>query len=155
MNGKFNLRMDRIRAFISKIRTFFWFSKKGRGGLLPSPLVIVACLIYSSYILHNKLNKALQKTDWPFVSFWNKVTLFYFLSFEFIRFTTRCNSLSLIIICCHSLSFIVSRFHSLRHIAPLVVIRRHSLSLVVPFVFHAFWLDVPLVCLLINDQWWQ
>ena len=47
------------------------------------------------------------------------------------RCTTRCHSLSLVVILCHSLS--------------LVVIRCHSL-------YHSLSLDVPLVCLFINDQ---
>ena len=80
----------------------------------------------------------------------NKIPLFYLLSFAFIRFVTRCHSLSFTVTCCttplvvipchslyHSLSFVVSldalycRCHSLS----LVVIRCttccHSLSLVV------------------------
>ena len=63
------------------------------------------CGIYSSYILHNELNKILQEPDWPFVSFSN------LKSFCFT--------------CSHSLSLIA--------ICP-------SLSL-----------DVPLLCLSIND----
>ena len=84
----------------------------------------------------------------------HKITLFYLLSFVFIRFMTRCHSLSLIVIfsysllfaviCCHLLyhslwpviSFVVicctTRYHSLYHylsfVVPLVVIRYHSLS---------------------------
>ena len=41
----------------------------------------------------------------------------------------------------HSLSHVVFRCHSLYHLLSLVVIRYHSLSL-----------DVPLVCLFINDR---
>ena len=52
----------------------------------------------------------------------------------FICFTICCHSLSLIAICCHSLPFVV----------PLVVICCHSL-------YHSLSLDVPLVCLFIND----
>ena len=37
LNGKFNLRMDKIRAFFSKTRAFFYFQKKGRVGLASSP----------------------------------------------------------------------------------------------------------------------
>ena len=37
LNGKFNLRMDTIRAFFSKIRALFIIFKKGQGR--PSPLV--------------------------------------------------------------------------------------------------------------------
>ena len=54
------------------------------------------------------------------------------------------HSLSLVVIHCDLLSFVVTRYtncsHSLYHSLPLVVIRCHSLSL-----------DVPLVCLFIND----
>ena len=90
----------------------------------------------------------------------------------FIRCTTFCHSLSLIVICCHSLPLVVIRCHSLYHslsfVVPLVVIRCHSLSFVVTrcttrchslsFVVtrcttrcHSLSLDVPLVCLFIND----
>ena len=69
-------------------------------------------------------------------------------------FVTCCHSLSLVINLCHSLyhslslavtrchllSFVVTRCHSMYHSLSLVVIRCHSLSL-----------DVPLVCLFIND----
>ena len=54
----------------------------------------------------------------------HKITLFYLLSFVFIRFMTRCHSLSLIVIFSYSLSFVVTRCHLLYH----------SLSLVVSFV---------------------
>ena len=71
--------------------------------------------------------------------FKHKITLFYLLSFVFIRFITPCNSLLLTliflllaVICsfvftcsttrCHSL------YRSLSFIVPLVVIRYHSLS---------------------------
>ena len=49
------------------------------------------------------------------------------LSFVATRCAIRCHSLSLIFICCHSLSFLVTHCHSLS-------------------------LDVPLVCLYINDR---
>ena len=58
-----------------------------------------------------------------------------------IRCTTRCHSLSLVVIRCHLLSFVVTRCHSLPLVVPLAVIRCYSLSL-----------DVPLVCLFINDR---
>ena len=65
----------------------------------------------------------------------HKNTLFYLLSFVFIRFITRCHSLLLIVIFCYSLSFVVIRCHLLYHSLSLVVIccttRCHSLSLVV------------------------
>ena len=34
LNGKFNPKMSRIRAFLSKIRTLFSIFKKNKGGLL-------------------------------------------------------------------------------------------------------------------------
>ena len=62
------------------------------------------------------------------VSFWNLKSLL----FAFIRCTTRCHS------CYHSLSFVVIRCHSLSLVVPLVVTRCttrcHSLSFVVPLV---------------------
>ena len=81
--------------------------------------------------------------------------LYHTLSFVVTRcllFTTRCHSLyyslSLVVICrtsrCHSLSLVVIRCHSMYHSLSLVVtrctIRCHSLSL-----------DIPLGCLFIND----
>ena len=87
----------------------------------------------------------------------------------FIRCTTCCHSLSLIVICCDSLSFIVTRCHSLSlvlircttcchslcHSLLFVVTCCHSLSLVVPALVvtrcHSLSIDVPLVCLFIND----
>ena len=41
----------------------------------------------SSYILRKKLNKIIQEPDWSYL-----ITLFYLLSFIFIRFITRCYS---------------------------------------------------------------
>ena len=73
----------------------------------------------SSYILHRKLNKIIQEPD--------KITLFYLLSFVFIRFITRCHSLSLIIIFCYSLSFAVTRCHSLSFVVTCCTTRCHSL----------------------------
>ena len=69
----------------------------------------------------------------------HKVTLLYLLSFVFIRFITRCDSLSHIAIFCYLLSFTVIRcdllYHSLSLVVSLVVIRFttrcHSLSLVI------------------------
>ena len=55
----------------------------------------------------------------------HKITLFYLLSFVFIRFMTRCHSLSLIVIFCYSMSFLVTCFttrcHSLYHPLSFVV----------------------------------
>ena len=89
----------------------------------------------------------------------HKITLFYGLLFVFIRFITRRHSLSLIFVLCNSLSAVVIRCHLLHHSLSLVVIRcttlchslYHSLSVVVTR-FHLLSLDVPLVCLFINDR---
>ena len=101
----------------------------------------------------------------------HKITLFYLLSFIFIRFITRCHSLSLIVIFvtrCHSLSFVVSccttRRHSFNHSLSFVVVldvtRCHSLPFIVPLVVircHSLTFDVtrciPLVCLFTNDHY--
>ena len=103
--------------------------------------------------------------------FKHKATLFYLFSFEFIRFITRCHSLSLIAIFCYSLSFVVicctNRCHTLSPVVSLVVIRCitrcHSLSLVVircTTRFHSLSLVatrchsmLPLVCLFTNDHY--
>ena len=65
---------------------------------------------------------------------------------------THCHLLSLVVTCC------TTHCHSLSLVVPLVIIRchslYHSLSLVVPLVVircHSLPLDVPLVCLFIND----
>ena len=66
------------------------------------------------------------------------------VAFVVTRCTTRSHSLSFVVTrCttrCHSLSLVVIRCHLLYHSMSLVVIRCHLLSL-----------DVPLVCLFIND----
>ena len=106
-----------------------------------------------------------------------KIALFYLLSFVLIYCTTAYHSLSLIVICYHSLpsaatrrvslSFVVTQFmtccHSLWLVVTLVVIRCatlvvrcHSLSFVAPLVVircHSLSIDVPLICLFINDRW--
>ena len=68
-------------------------------------------------------------------------SLYHPLSF----LVTRCYSLLFLVTRCHSLSFVVTRCHSLYHsfslVVPLVVTRCHSLSL-----------NVPLVCLFINNR---
>ena len=85
--------------------------------------------------------------------FRHKAPLFYLFSFEFIRFITRCHSLSLNVIFCYSLSFVVtcctnrchSLYHSLSFVVSLDAIRCLSLSFVVPLVFircHSLPLDV-------------
>ena len=97
--------------------------------------------------------------------FKHKTTLFYLLSFAFIQFITRCHSLSFIVIFCYSLPFTVTRCHSLSFVLTCCTTRCHSLSLVVircaarcyslSFVVircHSLSLDVPLVCLFMNDR---
>ena len=65
---------------------------------------------------------------------------FSLLSFVFIRFITRRQSLSRIVIFCHSLSLAIRchllyhSFQSLSFVLPLVVIRCHSLSFVLLLV---------------------
>ena len=63
-----------------------------------------------------------------------KITLFYLLSLVFIRFITRCNSLSLIVIFCYSLSFVATRCHSLLFVVTRCHSLNHSLSFVIPSV---------------------
>ena len=43
MNGKFNPKMDTIKAFFPKSGQFFRLLEKGRRGLLPPPLVASLC----------------------------------------------------------------------------------------------------------------
>ena len=74
------------------------------------------------------------------VSFWNLKSI----SFTFIHFHLLYHLLSLVVIHCHSLSLVV----------PLVVTRCYSFSFVVICCttrYHSLSLDVPLVCLFIND----
>ena len=70
------------------------------------------------------------------------------LSFTFIRFRFMCYLLTfivpLVVIRCHSLSLIVIHCHSWTFVVPLVVTRCLSLYL-------SLSLDVPFVCLFIND----
>ena len=87
----------------------------------------------------------------------HKITLFYLLSFVFIRFMTRCHSLSVIVIFSYWLSFLVIRCHLLHHSLSLAVSfvviccttrchsLYHSLSFVLPLVvicYHSFSFDV-------------
>ena len=87
------------------------------------------------------------------------VTRCHSFSFVVTRCTTLCHLLLLVVIRCHSLSFVVTRLHSLSFVVPLVVTRCtthcHSWSLVVirsTTRCHSLSLDVPLVCLFINDR---
>ena len=119
-----------------------------------------------NYILHKNLSKIIQEPHWPFVAFWNLISLFYLLPFVFICCTTRCHSLPLIVICCQSLSFVVpfavtrctTRCHSLQHslslVTPLIVICCHSLHHSWSFFVtrcHSLPLDGSFVCLCINN----
>ena len=122
----------------------------------------------SSYILHRKLIKIIQEVDWPsrlaFCFFWNKKSLYFTFShsYSFV--------FSLAVIRYHSLLFFASRCHSLLAAVPLVVTRCHSLYHSMSFVvtrchllYHMFsfvvtcchWmsLNVPLVCLFINNHY--
>ena len=92
------------------------------------------CWIYSTYILHKKLNKILQESDWLFVLFCHLKSLYFICSHSFsfvvqlpvIRYHS-------FVICYHSLSFVVTRFiircHSLSFVVTRFIIRCHSLSL--------------------------
>ena len=137
---------------------------------IPSFINYLYLWIYSSYILHKKLNKILKEQDWHFVLFCDLKSLIvfaliyfhlfnHFLSFAITNFhflsliVIHCHLLLFVVICCHSichlLSFVVSRcttrchslYHSLSYVVTLIIIRCHSLSL-----------DVPLAYLFINDQ---
>ena len=46
LNGKFNLRMDKIWVFFSKIRAFFYFQRRARGAF---PFPPVARLIWKTF----------------------------------------------------------------------------------------------------------
>ena len=130
----------------------------------------LGCWICSSYILQEKLNKILLEPDWPFVSFWNlkPFNFIFSYSFSFVVPTlslavTHCHLLSLVVIHCYSLSFVFTRFITRCHSLSRVVIRCtsccHSLYHSLPFAAtccttrcYSFSLDVPLVCLFINDH---
>ena len=100
----------------------------------------LGCLVVGSSFIWKKEKLAGMVTRWHSLSLVVPlvVILYHSLSFFFIR----CHSLSLVVIrsLYHSLSFVVIRCHSLYHSLALDVIHCHSLSL-----------DVPLVCLFIND----
>ena len=106
---------------------------------------------------------------WVLVSALNSIGLLQRSSSRFKEFSLGClvvgssliwkkEKLAEMVTRCHSLSFVVplvvTRCHSLSLVVPLVVIRCHSLSFVVTRCTtrcHSLSLDVPLVCLLIND----
>ena len=85
---------------------------------------------------------------WQSSILWSVLCCFhplYHCSHSLPPIVIRCHSLSLAVTCCtnryHSLSLVVIRCHSLYHLFSLAVIRCHSLPL-----------DVPLLCLFINDH---
>ena len=103
----------------------------------------------------------------------------HLLSLFVIHSITRCHSLSLvvplIVTCCHSLSLVITRCYSLWFVVTCCTNRCHSLSLIVSFVvtrcnslslvvalmslvvirYPSLSHDVPLVCLFINDPFFQ
>ena len=100
--------------------------------------------------------------DWPFVSFETKSLYFtYYHSYSFVLSlaVNRCYSLSFFVTRCHLLSFVVTccttRCHSFYQTMSFVVSRCHSLYNLLSFVTrcHSMSLDVPLVCLFINDHY--
>ena len=120
-----------------------------------------------SYTLHRKLNKIIQESDWPFVSF---ETENHSILLTPIRIHLFYHSLSFTITYCHFLLFVAIPCHSLSLVVPLAVTRchlffsqflsfavtrchslYHSLSFVVTFC-HSLSLDVPLVCLFIKGS---
>ena len=111
----------------------------------------------SSYILHKNWIKLFRNQNGLLFLLKHKMTLFYLLSFVFIRFNTRCHLPSLIAIFvtrCHLLSLVVTRCHSLSLTVPLVVTRCttrcHLLSFVVLLVVICCYLlsfFVPLVAI--------
>ena len=136
----------------------------------------------SSYVRHKKLNTIIQEADWPsrlaFCFFWNIKSLYFAYShshsFVLSLAVTHCHFLLLVVFCCHSLSLAVplvvtrcdSLYHSLSFTVPLNVTRCHLLSFnvtrchslyhLLSFVVtlcHSMSLDVPLVCLFINDHY--
>ena len=63
MNSKFNLRMDKIRAFFSKIRTLFLIFKKGQGRSPPPPLLLVTHLLKVNISNKHKLSYLLWQSE--------------------------------------------------------------------------------------------
>ena len=122
------------------------------------------CWMCSSYILHKKFNKLVQEPDWPFVSSWNlkSLSILFFL----ICFHSFYHSLSFPVTHCHFyhlLSFVVTRCHPLLFVVTRCTTRCHSLYTthchLLSFaatrcikLCQLLSLDVPLVCLFINDH---
>ena len=109
------------------------------------------------------MKKVLQESDWSLVSFWNLESLYFTyshsFSFVFYHSLSLCHSFSLVVICFHSL------YHLLSLVVPLLVTRCHSLYHPLSFVdtryktrCHSISLvvtHVPIVCLIINNQWFS
>ena len=76
---------------------------------------------------------------------WATILVSYSKKRRISRRATRCRLLSFVVIRC------TTRCHSFYHSLSFVITRCHRLSLVVTH-FHSLSLDVPLVCLFINDQ---
>ena len=117
-------------------------------------LYILYRRIYCSHTLRNCF--ALK----PKITFICFHSLYHSLSFIVPLIVIRCYSLLLVVIHCHSLLFVVTRCHSSYYSLSLVVIhcatRCRSLSLVVircHLLYHSLPLDIPLVCLFINDRY--
>ena len=113
------------------------------------------CWIYSSYILPKKSSKILQEPDWPFVSLWNLKILCFICSHSFSFVVPlpaiSCHSSSLDITCCHSMLLFATPCHSF---VTRFITLCHSFSFVVTHcttLCDSFSLNVPLVCLFIND----
>ena len=125
-------------------------------------------LLIVIYCIENRIKLFRNQTDLLFLLKY-KITLFYLLSFVFIWFITRCHLLSLIVNFYYLLLFVVPRCHSLYFVVTCYTTRCHSLSLLVicfttgchslyqslSFVAtrcHSLSLDVPLICLFINNR---
>ena len=119
--------MSRTRFRVKPHSIVTWMSK---------PLARSRCEIWSlsdwnwtrihNHLVH-KRTIIYELSGSGFESSCNRITLFYLLSFVFIRFITPCHSLSLTVIFCYSLSFVVLlvviRCHSLFHSLSFVVTR--------------------------------
>ena len=110
-----------------------------------------------TYWIKNWINSSGTRSTFCFI-LKLKTTLFYLRSLVFVRFTTCCHSLWLIVICCHSLSFVLTRCRSLLLVVLLFGTTYHSLHQPLSFAVtrcttrrHSLSLDVPLVCLFIYD----
>ena len=83
----------------------------------------------------------------------NRIYCWYHTWVVFVRCTTCCHSLLLIVICCDSLSFVVSNCHSFSFVVHLVVTRCHSLYHSLSFVVsrcHSLSLVIPSLSLVFS-----